>query len=133
MTIGILSSTKTRVIFSASAKKYQTFEDAEHKSSISYSEHKLHMKKPILEMTNPEADEFSFKMTLSAFLGVRPNKVYKALIKMMQRGDITTLVIGTEVIGTMWVITDVSKAFKTLYKDGDLISCEVSVTLKEYN
>lgn len=129
MTIGTLGD----IAFYASSEALQTFEDLQRKSSVSYAEHKLHKKKPMLELTSFNADEVSFEMNLSVLLGSQPNKVHSTLIKMMNDGRIATLVIGTTVIGTSWVITNVSQKFKTLYKDGRLISCEVSVTLKEYN
>ena len=133
MTIGTLSGNKHSVAFYASSEAYQTFEDLELKSSVSYGEHKLHKKKPQLEFTGFEADTLSFKMNISVLLGGSPRKTHQTLYKMMYDGELITLVVGTDAIGTKWVITDVSKAFKTLYKDGQLISCEVSVTLKEYN
>ena len=133
MTIGTLKGAQRSVVFEASSEKFQTFENLEHKSSVSYAEHKRHMKKPLLEMTGLDADTVSFEMTLSVLLGGSPRKTHEKLYKMMKNGELLTFVVGTTAIGTKWVITDVSKAFKTMYKDGRLISCEVSVSLKEYN
>lgn len=129
MTIGTLGS----VSFYASSEALQTFENLQHKSSVNYSEHKLHKKKPQIELTGFAADELSFDMQLSVLLGSSPKKTYETLHKMMTRGEVATMVVGTSVIGSQWVITELSRKFKTLYKDGRLISCEVSVSLKEYN
>ena len=129
MTIGTLGS----VSFYASSEALQIFDDLEYKSSVNYSEHKLHKKKPALEFTGFAADELSFDMNLSVLLGGSPNKTHNQLMKMMERQEVLTMVVGTSVIGSQWVITEVSKKFKTFYKDGQLISCDVSVTLKEYN
>lgn len=133
MTIGSLASGKRSVLFYASSEAVQTFEDMELKSSVSYSEHKRHMKRPLLEMTGINPDEISFKMTLSILLGATPRATHHALYYMMTEGELVTLVLGETVIGGKWVVTDVSKAYKHLYKDGKQISCEVSVTLKGYN
>lgn len=133
MTIGVLNSGSADVTFYASAEGLQTFEGLQHKSSVNYAEHKRHRKKPLLEMTGKDADEVSFDMSLSVLLGASPKQVYKALNKMKDSGEIAVLVIGNSLIGTNWVVTDVSRTFEHMYKDGRLISCKVSVTLKEYN
>lgn len=129
MTIGALGD----IGFYASSEAMQTFDNLQHKSSVNYSEHKIHKKKPMIELTNFNADEVSFDMHLSVLLGGSPKTTHEALTKMMKDGRVVTLVVGTSVIGGQWVITDLSRTFKTLYKDGRLISCDVSVTLKEYN
>lgn len=129
MTIGTLGD----VSFYASSEGVQTFEDLKIKSSVNYSEHKLHKKKPLVEFTGKNADEVSFDMELSVLLGATPNQTYTKLKKMMDDGKLVVLVVGTTVIGTKWVITDISKQIEQLYKDGQLISCKVSVTLLEYN
>ena len=128
-TIGQLGS----VSFVASSKTLQTFDNMQQKSSASYSSHKLHMKKPMLELTGFDSDEISFEMTLSAFTGAKPVKIYEKLIKMKDNGKIVSLVLGTKVIGYQWVITDVSRTFKHVFKDGSIVSLDVSVTIKEYN
>ena len=129
MTIGALGS----VSFYASSEALHIFDDLQYKSSANYSEHKLHGKKPLLEFTGFGADELSFDMNLSVLLGGTPNGTHDKLMQMMRNQEVVTMVVGTTVIGSQWVITDVSRKFKTFYKDGQLISCDVSVTLKEYN
>ena len=128
-TIGQLGT----VSFVASSKTVQTFDNMQQKSSVSYTAHKLHMKSPQLELTGYDADEISFDMTLSAFTGAKPVKVYEKLIKMMKKGKVVSLVLGQNVIGMRWVITSVSRTFKHVFKDGGIVSLDVSVTIKEYN
>ncbi len=129
MTIGALGD----IGFYASSEAMQTFDKMQQKSSVNYAEHKLHKKKPMLELTGFNADEVSFDMHLSVLLGGSPKTTYQSLQKMMDLGQVCTLVIGTDVIGGQWVISDLSRTFKNLYMDGQLISCDVSVSLKEYN
>lgn len=128
-TIGQLGT----VSFYASSKAVQTFTNMKHDSGASYSEHKLHMKKPRLEMTGQTADKLSFDMTLSAFTGAKPEKTYQQLIKLKEKGKIVTLVLGTTVIGKQWVVTDVSRTFKHVFRDGSIVTLDVTVTIKEYN
>lgn len=121
------------VPFYVSSREFQTFADIEQKKSVNYSEHKLHKKKPLLEYTGKNADECSFKMTLSAFLGVNPYKSYKMLKDMLDKQQVVTFVMGTSLIGTQWVLTDITLSYKHISCDGDVMTLELSVTLKEYN
>ena len=98
----------------------------------SYSKHSRHMKKQLVELTGFEADEVSFTMTLSAFLGVNPETMLKKLEQMKKSGDVKPLVLGKTVIGSNWVVEQIKRKFKSTDKDGTLLSCEVSVTLLEY-
>lgn len=118
--------------FQVSSKKVQTFENLNWKSSASYATHARHMKTELLEMTGIKADEVSFDMLLSAYLGVKPMKVLNTLQTMLQKGTVCALVLGKDIIGKKWVVTDVGRAVKHVYKDGTLISCQVNVTLKQY-
>ena len=120
------------VPFFVSQKQMQTYENMTWSSSASYATHARHMKQELIEMTGLKADTASFDMLLSAYLGVKPKKVLNKLQKMLEKGTICTLVIGRDIIGTRWVITDLSRAIKHVYKDGTMVSCQVSVTLKQY-
>lgn len=133
MTIGNLTTGTGDVTFYASSEGMQIFQDLKHKSSVTYAEHKRHMKKPLVELTGKNADEVSFDMELSVLLGASPKKTFDSLQNMMNKGEVGVLVLGTSLIGKNWVVTDVSRTFGHLYKDGRMISCKVTVTLKEYN
>lgn len=128
-TIGQLGT----ISFYASAEAVQTFNNMKEDSGVSYSEHKLHLQKPRTEMTGKSADTISFDITLSAFLGVKPKQTYKKLEDMMTQGRVVTLVLGTNIIGQQWVVTNLSRTFKHVFKDGSLVTADVSVTIKEYN
>ena len=128
MTIGSLGN----VPFKVTKKTVQTFTNMSWSTKANYSTHKLHMKTGMLELTGFDPDEISFDMFLSAFMGVKPMKVLKKLQQMLVKGKVCTLVLGTDVIGKKWVITEISRSFKHVYKDGALVSCEVTITLKQY-
>lgn len=120
------------VPFFVSQQQMQTFENMTWSSSASYSTHARHMKQELVEMTGLKADTASFDMLLSAYLGVKPKKVLNKLQKMLEKGTVCTLVIGTDIIGKNWVITDLSRSVKHVYMDGTMVSCQVSVKLKQY-
>lgn len=128
MTIGSLGD----VVFKIDDKTMQTFTELNWDSKASYSKHSRHMKKQLVELTGFEADEVSFTMTLSAYLGVNPEKMLKKLENLKNTGAVNTLVLGTTVIGSKWVVEQIKRKVQNTYKDGTLVSCEVTVTLLEY-
>jgi len=85
-----------------------------------------------VELTGFDPDKVTFDIELSAFLGVNPNDALSQLDTMMKNGVVNKLVIGTKVIGSNWVVHKVSRAFKHVYKDGDLVALTVNVSLTEY-
>jgi len=129
MTIGSLGN----VVFEASADAVRTFSGMKFTKKPKYSTHALHMKKSILELTGFEPDEASFDMTLSAFLGINPEESIRQLEDMMTSGRVCNLILGNTVYGNSWVITSLSETFAHVFNDGLLISCEVSVSIKEYS
>lgn len=110
----------------------QIFTDMKWESSAKYETHNLHMQKGRVELTGFDPDKVTFELELSAFLGVNPNDALSELDTMMKNGVVNKLVIGTSVIGTNWVVSKVSRAFKHVYKDGDLVALTVNVSLTEY-
>lgn len=112
--------------------KVQTFKDMKWDSKANYQTHSLHMQKGRLELTGFDPDTVSFEMELSAYLGVKPDDALTILDSMLANGTVSTLVIGTRTVGNSWVVSSVSRGFNHLYKDGKLISMNVSVTLMEY-
>ena len=120
------------VVFQVSSETVQTFENLSWSSAAKYGSHALHMKTEMLEMTGYAPDEVSFEMFLSAFLGVSPEQILQALQQMLKKGTVASLVLGTTVIGKKWVLTKIGRSFKHVYKDGTLVSCQVNVTLQEY-
>lgn len=118
--------------FGVSDKTYQTYSNMSWNSTANYATHALHGKTAMLELTGFDTDEISFDMYLSAYFGVKPMKLLNKLQKMMQEGRVVPLILGTDVIGKKWVITKIGRAIKHVYKDGTMISCEVSVSLRQY-
>lgn len=136
---GTSVSTKARAIgclgdipFQVSAKQVQTFNDLTWTSSAKYSGHALHLKTEQLELTGFSADQVTFSMELSAFLGVKPDKMLTKLQKMLAKGSVVPLIIGRTVIGPRYVVTDLSRSYNRVFMDGRLLSCEVKITVKEY-
>lgn len=129
MTIGCLGE----VYFTVSSEMVMTLTDIGMDKSISYGSHKVHGGKTLLEYTGSDPDDISFEIELSAFMGVNPSEMIEQLDDMAESGSAVSFVLGTKVYGSgLWVITDISKSFDHIYKDGELMSAKLKLKLKEY-
>lgn len=128
MRIGALGN----IPFYVSDGAMQTVTDVQWRSGARFAEHERHGQKDLLEKVGAEADEISFSMQLSAFLGVNPVTILDQLNAMMTSGEPHRLVLGTKTVGKLWVITDLDRALERFYKDGDLLEATVDVKMKEY-
>ena len=127
MTIGTLGT----VTFQTDAKTVETFENLSIKKSANFVAHAVHGKTPVQEFTGYAANTGSFTMTLSAFLGVNPQKELDKLEKLMNSHKECTFTLGTKVYGTRWLVTALSEAHNYTYRDGQLLQCTVGVTIVE--
>ena len=128
MTIGSLGG----VYFSVSSDTVQTLNDLSMSKSISYGTHKVHGGKTLLEYVGRDPDGIQFSVHLSAYLGVDPSATIRQFDEIADAGQAVGFVLGTKVYGSGWVITDISKSYDQIYKDGALIAATLRLTLKEY-
>lgn len=117
------------VSFSVSSEMVETFEKMKWTSAASFAQHKVHGEHAVVEFTGFDADKLTFEMQLSAMLGVNPQQELDKLRSMLTNHVPHPLVIGTTLIGSKWVLTNLSTEFGHIYKDGALLTCKVSVTL----
>lgn len=115
-----------------SAELGAVLDDIEWKSSQRYAKHATHGQTDVIEYVGAEADEISFDVKLSAFLGVNPLKMINRLTNVMRGREAIKLSIGTFPIPGKWVITDISRGLEYFHKDGTLLSADVTVKLREY-
>lgn len=120
------------IVFKVSRETVQTFEDMQIESKVNYAKHGRHLKKPLLEFQSKDTDKGSFKMYLSAYLGVNPLTLQAKIDKYMNSGKILPLVLGGKKYGTKWVITSHTKGYKTFDGKGNLLIAESTVSLEEY-
>lgn len=111
-----------------------SFSDATWSSSINIAEHKRHGKKPLLEITSKNADDFTMTIYLWAQLGVSPWKMLKKLRSYNLEAKVYPLYLGGRKVGNnKWIISGVSNDLKTFYKNGKPVFIIASVTFKEYS
>ena len=132
MKIGYLGVGKTSkdVVFEVNANLIRTFSNMKVRKQANYSTHKLHGHKSVPEMTGMDADQITFEMLLSAYLGVNPKTELAKLEAFMTDGTICNLVLGDQLFGT-WVVKSIPYNVEYVYKEGDITQARVSVTLME--
>ena len=128
----MITGTLGKVVFSINRKKVKTIKSLVWKKAYNYSEHKQYGKKSLLEFTGIPPDEIELEMQITAFLGVRPLKMINELAKIGDQHQAVPLVLGTDVIGKKWVITNIEDATDCFFMDGTLVSAKIKVKIKEY-
>ena len=129
MTVGSLGSD---VIFSISDKEVKTISNMSWKSSVSYSVHKLHLRKGLLEYTGEDPEEIEFEAQFSAFLGVNPLAMCENVRRLMKSRTVVPFILGTDVIGSKWVVTDFDVSADSFFQDGTIVAATAKIKIKEY-
>lgn len=127
MTIGSFGP----VSFEVSSNAIETFETMTWTSGVLYQQHKIHGSNSVHEFTGFDASKVTFEIILSAFLGVNPKTELDKLEEVMNERKAYPLVLGTDVIGAKWLLSNLSRTLERVYKDGSLLSATVQITLIE--
>jgi len=119
--------------FKVTSKTVQTIDNIKMKKAANYAVHNRVGKKSLLEFTGLDPDEISFTCNLAVFQRVKPEKILKKLEKMISKGEAVPFILGTTVYGSgSWVITSLDTSLDWIFKDGELLSANVKLTIKEY-
>ena len=119
------------VVFNVEAKSASILSEFQRSISANYEEHKLIGQTATLEYTGTNPTEISFTIKLSAFYGINPKAQLEKIEDMAKNGKQVTLSFGTSVIGEKWAIQSISSKAEYYDKDGDILSYDVSLSLKE--
>ena len=132
MNVGYLGigDAATDIAFHVSSETIETFTNMKVRKQATYSTHKIHGHKAVPEMTGMDADQVTFDIVLSAYLGVNPKTELDKLEAFMADGTICNLVLGEQLYGT-WVVKSIPYNVEYVYKEGDILQAKVSVTLME--
>lgn len=96
-----------------------------------YEEHKVLGGMPRLEFLSSELQSFKLDIRMSISLGFVPQTGLDALDEWCREGKAQRLILGGKNKG-MFAIKGISEAWGQSYKDGRLMSADVSITLQEY-
>lgn len=119
------------IVFSVSRGQVKTLDGLKWNTSIKYATHDRHLKTALLEYTGRDADDFSFTMFFSSFLGVDPSSEIDRLDSAAKAGTVARLVLGGKSYGKT-VCTKLSKDLERLDNRGRVIGAKVSVSMTEY-
>ena len=128
MTIGSLGE----ILFYVNDGKAMTIKEATWKVKATYATHKMHGTSSKLEYTGLEPQELEFPVEVSAYLGADPLVTIEDLNMMVESHQVVQFLLGNDVIGSSWVVTEVSHKLNRFWKDGTLLSAEISIKIKEY-
>lgn len=129
MAIGIFGS----IVFETSDRKIMTLRGINQTAGSSWAAHDTIGGKQKTEYTGQNLRTFSFEITLSAELGVRPRKMLQQLEEIAEGREVYPLVIGGKPVGeNLWRLVSISEEWDTVLNQGELISAKVSLNLEEY-
>lgn len=122
------------VIFEVSPKKILTFNELEMKSSAKWEEHSIHRNKAKLEFDGPGLIDLSYSLLLRAEHGTNPMKEIAKLERMKNKGEAHLFILGQKPIApNKFVIIDSTAGLKNIDQKGNVLSAEVTLSLKEYD
>ena len=121
------------VIFTVSRSVVRTLDNMTWSGSARYATHERHLTNALTEFTGLDPDKITFDILLSAELGVDPIAEGVKLWNIERSGRAVPLTVGTKGYGKYrWNITKHEMKMKTFYKNGDVHTATVSVSLQEY-
>ncbi|BAQ11439.1 p2 family protein [Bacillus sp. OxB-1] len=121
------------VVFEVSPKKMLSFSELEKNNRSRWAEHEIQGQKAKLEFEGAGLDDLKYKLLLRAENGINPMKEMAKLEKMNDRGMAAHFILGNKPIApNKFVITELSEALKNIDQLGNILSAEVTVSLKEY-
>lgn len=128
-TIGCLGD----IVFTVSDEITLTLSGLTWSGSARYAVHNRHLTHALTEFTGLDPDKITFDLTLSADLGVDPLREVVKIWDIERSGKAVPLTIGSKAYGKYrWNITEHKLKALTHYRNGDIHTATVSVSLQEY-
>ena len=113
-----------------------TFSNLQRQVSGRWSTHNAICSKSESEYIGWELSSMTFDILLSAAHGVNPRYMLDILEYEVQSGAVEMLVIGGRRVGIgnecYYKITKMSEAWNTVYRNGALYECSITLTVEEY-
>ena len=119
--------------FTTSADKIRTFSDFSRKGDPRLGSHDIIGGKSRLEFIAAANDEISRSIKLSTGIGLNPEKELEDLREMRDTGAVFNLFLGGKPVSeNKWIISSMGEDVKYFNDKGEIISVDVSLSLKEY-
>ena len=101
--------------------------------SAQYAIHKRHLTNALTEFASLDPDTITFDIVLSTDLGTDPNNEVVNIWNYERSGQAVALTIGTKGYGKYrWNITSHKMKMQAFFRDGNVHTATVSVSLQEY-
>lgn len=121
------------IIFEVSEETVRTLNNMVWSGSARYAVHERHLTNALTEFVGLDPDKITFDITLSAELGVDPLAEVVKMFNIERSGQAVPLTVGTKGYGKYrWTITKHTEKMKAFYRNGDVHTATVSVSLLEY-
>lgn len=129
MVIGCLGD----IVFKVSRETVRTLNNMVWSGSARYAVHERHLTHALTEFVGLDPDKITFDITLSAELGTNPMDEIVKIWNIERSGQAVPLIIGTHGYGKCrWNITKHETKMVAHYRNGDIHTATVSVSLQEY-
>lgn len=130
----VVGSLGDDIVFEVSEKTVKTLYDVQWKSSANYKTIDRHLKDDLIEFCGNKPEIITFKVQLSASLGINPLDEFVKFLDEKRKGSAMRFVIGWKAYGKYkWCITDLTGTLRYYDNRGNLLYCEADVTLQEYS
>ena len=121
------------IVFEVSESPVRTLNNMIWSGSARYATHNRHLNHALTEFTGLDPDKFKFDITFSAELGTDPMNEVVKLWNIKRSGEAVPLTIGTKPYGKFrWNLLNLQMKTKAYYRNGDIHTATVSVSLQEY-
>ncbi len=128
--LGTLGDISFRV---SSSSDIFTYDNFSRSASSRTSTHEIIGEKALTEYLGPGLQEISFTIKLNAQWGVNPLTEIERLIDYCESGTVLTFTMGNKRVGNYrWLIDSVDTTAKYYDFQGNILSAEASIKLKEY-
>lgn len=121
------------IVFTVSESVVRTLDNMAWSGSARYAAHQRHLTDALTEFTGLDPDKITFDITLTSELGADPITEVVKIWNIERSGQAVPLTIGTKCYGKYrWTITKHEVKPKAHYRNGDIHTATVSVSLQEY-
>lgn len=121
------------VVFTVSEATVETIDNMTWSGSARYATHDRHLTHALTEFVGLDPDQIKFDIMLSSSLGTDPLTEVIKIWNIERSGKAVPLTIGTKCYGKYrWNIINHEMKMKAHYRNGDIHTATVSVSLQEY-
>lgn len=120
------------IVFETSDNKTLTYNELERSNSNRYAKHNSLGVKPKTEYIGPELETITFSIVLKTSLGINVDNTLAELKRIRDTPEVNKLIIGGKLIGTNFVIKNMSEKYDVVDNKGKTQKATVNIELEEY-